>query len=120
MQEHVELLVRASRNIGVDAVLRGADAPAAAQERKAVQVLEACARFMSSARQRRPALARTAGGTDRMHGVLVSTSSGCLPSSVTPVQERVPERKPRASGACTTVQAPLHASWPHHMHQSDP
>ncbi len=44
MQEHVELLVRARGHVGEDAVLRGADAPARAQERKAVQVLEACAR----------------------------------------------------------------------------
>ena len=42
VQEHVDLLVRPGRYVRVDAVLGGPDAPAGAQERKAVQVLEPC------------------------------------------------------------------------------
>ena len=42
VQEHVKLLVGPRRHICKDAVLRRANAPAGSQERKAVQVLEAC------------------------------------------------------------------------------
>ncbi len=42
VQEHVKLLVGPGRHVGVDAVLRGADATAGTQEREIVQVLEAC------------------------------------------------------------------------------
>ena len=79
VQEHVELLVRAGRDVGVDAVLRGADAPAAAQERKAVQVLEACARSQSSAVQVLEACTTS-------HNLAVQVLAACMTSPSSAVQ----------------------------------
>ena len=42
VQEHVKLLVGPGWHVRINAILGGANAPAGAQERKVVQVLESC------------------------------------------------------------------------------